>query len=79
VSWQELAWWMHDHLDYSEIYFFPKLAAFNIQWREHPERRILSYIQPKGVLLGPEQAGAPGLNADKYQTIKQLVNKGRHE
>ena len=70
VSWQEIAWWMHDHLDYSEIYFFPKLAAFNIQWREHPERRILSYIQPKGLLLGPEQAGSPGLNADKYQNIK---------
>ena len=50
-DWRDLAWWLHDHLAYHEIYFFPKLAAFNLTWREDPARRILSYIPPRGTLL----------------------------
>ena len=30
ASWQAMAWWVHDHLPYSELQFFPKLAAFQI-------------------------------------------------
>ena len=50
-DWRDLAWWLHDHLDYSEIWFFPKLCAFNLVWRPHPARRIDSYIAPRGTLL----------------------------
>jgi hypothetical protein len=50
-DWRDLAWWMHDHLDYSEIWFFPKLCAFNIVWRPVRQRRIDSYITPRGTLL----------------------------
>ncbi|MCF6232977.1 MAG: hypothetical protein L3J36_07760 [Rhodobacteraceae bacterium] len=50
-DWRDLAWWMHDHLDYSEIWFFPKLCAFNLVWRPVPRRRIDSYIAPRGNLL----------------------------
>ena len=50
-DWRDLAWWLHDHLPYSTIWFFPKLAAFNLTWREDPERTISSYIAPKGKLL----------------------------
>lgn len=50
-DWRDLAWWLHDHLDYSEIWFFPKLCAFNLTWRPEPWRRIDSYIAPRGVLL----------------------------
>ena len=50
-DWRDLAWWIHDHLPYHELYFFPKLAAFNLTWREAREPRILSYITPKGTLL----------------------------
>ena len=50
-DWRDLAWWLHDHLDYSEIWFFPKLCAFNLSWRPAPRRRIDSYIAPKGTLL----------------------------
>ena len=32
-DWRDLAWWVHDHLPYSEMWFFPKLAAFNLVWR----------------------------------------------
>ena len=30
-DWQRLAWWIHDHLPYATLYFFPKLWAVNIQ------------------------------------------------
>ena len=52
-DWRDLAWWIHDHLDYSEAWFFPKLGAFNLVWRPVPRRRIDSYIAPRGCLLRP--------------------------
>lgn len=54
-DWRDLAWWLHDHLDYSEMFFFPKLCALNLVWRPQPLRRIDSYIAPRGCLL---RAGA---------------------
>ena len=51
-DWLDLAWWIHDHLPYSELWFFPKLCAFNISWRPDPWRMISSYIAPRGTLLG---------------------------
>jgi hypothetical protein len=48
-DWRALAWWIHDHLPYSQLQFFPKLAAFNIGWHEQPRRRIDSFIAPKGL------------------------------
>lgn len=50
-DWRDLAWWIHDHLPYSEMWFFPKLAAFNLVWRPVPRRTISSYIAPRGTLL----------------------------
>lgn len=59
-DWRHLAWWMHDHLAYSEIWFFPKLCAFNLVWRATPQRRIDSYIAPRGTLIAAGQApGTP--------------------
>jgi len=52
-DWQKLAWWVHDHLPYSEMYFFPKLWAFNLTWNEKPARRIDSYTKPVGCLTKP--------------------------
>jgi hypothetical protein len=49
--WQDMAWWIHKHLPYSELQFFPKLCAFNIGWREKPRERIYSFIPPRGLLL----------------------------
>ncbi|MEP2892501.1 hypothetical protein [Tateyamaria sp.] len=54
-DWRDLAWWIHDHLPYSAMWFFPKLCAFNLDWRPIPRRTISSYIAPKGLLL---RAGA---------------------
>lgn len=51
ADWRSLAYWIHDHLPYSRLEFFPRLAAFNINWHERPVRRIKSHIDPKGHLL----------------------------
>lgn len=50
-DWCDLAWWLYDHLPFAEVWFFPKLCAFNIAWRPNPERRIDSYIVPRGTLI----------------------------
>lgn len=51
ADWRSLAYWIHDHLPYSRLQFFPKLAAFNISWHERPVRSIYSFIRPAGYLL----------------------------
>ena len=53
ATWQAMAWWIHDHLPYSELQFFPKLAAFNIGWHEKPRRRISSFVPRAGCSPSP--------------------------
>lgn len=53
TDWRAIAWWIHDHLPYSHLQFFPKLNAFNIQWHERPRKRIDSYVAPRGCLTRP--------------------------
>lgn len=57
-DWRDLAWWLHDHLDHTDIEFFPKRAAFNLQWRENGQKSIYSFIAPKGLLLRAGDAPA---------------------
>jgi hypothetical protein len=66
ADWRAMAWWVHDHLPYSHLQFFPKLAAFNIQWHEKPQRRIDSFIEPRGCLTRPGMANHAGSHADWY-------------
>lgn len=66
ADWRQLAWWIHDHLPYSSLYFFPKLAAFNIQWHENPVRRIDSYVAPKGCLTRPGMDNHAGVHREWY-------------
>lgn len=72
ADWRSLAWWIHDKLPYSSLYFFPKLAAFNINWSEAPERRIDSYIAPKGCLTKPGMANHAGDHSDAYAGFPEL-------
>lgn len=66
-DWEAMAWWVHDHLDYSDMEFFPKLAAFNIQWRQQPIRQIYSYIPPRrGWLTKLGMANHAGSHAAAY-------------
>jgi hypothetical protein len=73
ADWRGLAWWIHDHLPYSHLEFYPKLAAFNIQWREEPVRRIDSFIAPRGCLTRPGMANHRGAHARWYQGFPKLV------
>lgn len=74
-GWQSLAWWIHDHLPYASLCFFPKLWAFNIQWHERPARRISSYIPPAGVLTKPGMANQDGSHTEEYQGYPTLVTR----
>lgn len=73
TPWQALAWWVHDHLPYSSLCFFPKLAAFNITWYEQPERSIYSYIEPKGYLTKPDMPNWAGDHSEHYPGFPPLV------
>ncbi|MBC7476577.1 MAG: hypothetical protein H7317_00600 [Pseudorhodobacter sp.] len=67
-DWRDLAWWVHDHLPYSSMYFFPVLAAFNLNWQDKRLRTISFYIAPKGLLLrqGQEPDETMELRAHRY-------------
>lgn len=54
ADWRALAYWIHNHLSYSQLQFFPKLCAFNIGWHEEPARSVYSFIAPKGILVRGE-------------------------
>lgn len=65
--WEALAWWIHDHLPYSGLEFFPKYAAVNVNWRESPERRIYSFIPPRrGWLTKPGMSNFVGSHDAEY-------------
>ena len=72
ADWRSLAWWIHDHLPYAHLQFFPKLAAFNIQWHERPRRRIDSFIAPRGCLTKPGMANHAGDHAEWYRGFPPL-------
>ena len=66
--WQALAWWVHDNIPaYSSMYLYPKLAAFNITWSTNPEKRIDSYIAPKGCLTKPGDPNFEGSHENEYR------------
>lgn len=68
--WEALAWWIHDHLPYSEMEFFKTYAAFNLSWHEAPVRRITSWIQPgKRVLTQPGDAEVGRNHAAEYTPL----------
>jgi hypothetical protein len=73
ADWRMIAWWIHDHLAYSHLEFYPKLCAFNIQWREEPVRRIDSLIAPKGCLTKPDMGNHGGDHSEWYQGFPPVV------
>lgn len=73
-DWEAMAWWVHDHLPYSDMEFFPKFAAFNLQWHEMPERTIYSFIPPRrGRLTAPGKPNWAGQHGENYAaTLAEL-------
>jgi hypothetical protein len=74
AGWQAMAWWVHDHLPYSQLQFFPKLAAFNIGWQEQPRREIYSYIRPRGYLTRSSMPNHTGRHAHEYPGFPALLS-----
>lgn len=53
-DWKKLAWWIHDHLPYATMEFFPVRFAFNLSWHEKPSRMVYSHIpESRGYLTKP--------------------------
>jgi hypothetical protein len=66
-QWEPLAWWIHDHLPYDELEFFPHFAAFNYGHGDRQRRRIRSYIPPRrGWLTKPGMETAGGDQGAAY-------------
>ncbi len=74
-DWQKLAWWIHDQLPYSTLYFFPKFWAVNITWNEKPERRIDSYTAPKGCLTKPGMGNHEGSHRSEWKDLEEVFGK----
>jgi hypothetical protein len=70
--WRPMAWWVHDHLPYSRMEFYPTRAAFNLTWREEPERRIDSYASPRGCLTKPGMDNHAGDHSACYPGFPPL-------
>ncbi|TPW28732.1 hypothetical protein [Pararhizobium mangrovi] len=68
-DWRRLAWWIHDHLPYSALEFFPRCFAFNITWHERPRREISSFVTPRGILTRPGMENHEGSHEAEWQDI----------
>ncbi|WP_416064976.1 hypothetical protein ACK9YZ_20370 [Rhizobium sp. ZK1] len=68
-DWRKLAWWIHDHLPYSYLEFFPTYWAFNIQWHEKPIRQIYSFAEPRGWLTKSGMENHEGSHDEEWTGI----------
>lgn len=75
ADWRSLAWWVHDHLPYSELSFHTELCAFNITWSESPRRRVHSHIEPKGYLTVPGAENHLGDHSRWYESFPDVVRE----
>ncbi|WP_371228116.1 hypothetical protein [Roseovarius sp. 2305UL8-3] len=69
ADWRAMAWWIHDQLPYSHLEFYPKLCAFNISWSKQPQRRIDSFIAPRGCLTKPGMENHGGNHGEWYSGL----------
>ncbi|WP_421791308.1 peptidase M15 [Hyphobacterium sp.] len=67
-NWPAMAWFIHDHLPYSHMWFYPQLGAFNLTWSETPQRIIKSYVTPKGTLTKPGMDNHDTDHSTEYDT-----------
>ena len=73
ADWKSLAWWIHDHLPYSEMFFFKNRAAFNLNWRENPVRKISSWIETPRILTKPGMDNHDGDHSEQYSWIDEKL------
>ena len=83
-DWRSLAWFIHDHLPYSEMVFYPKNAACNLTWRcsrkrpdgsrsEDPRHKLRSQTAPKGILTAPGMSNYTGRHDCCYPDFPDLA------
>lgn len=75
-DWLDLAWWLFEHLDFHAINFFPKLSAFNLTWREEPDRVISSWIGPNRKILAVGQTPEDSLDVRRARYSDFPVFRG---
>jgi len=64
ADWRPLGWWILDHVEhYAQVFFFPKLCAFNIRWYEGPSDKAIVYLDPPVRELLTKR-GQPGFDGD---------------
>ena len=74
-DWTALAWWIHDHIPaYRDMVFYPKLAAFNINWYSGSvkEQSIMSQVpnphtSKKGILSRTGWENFAGDHSEYYR------------
>ena len=72
-DWKRLAWWIHDHLSYSTMEFFPTLRAFNIGWHEKPARSVYSHIpSSRGYLTRPGMENHSGSHEAEWGPLVSM-------
>lgn len=78
ADWRSLAYWIHDHLPYSELEFFDGqgMCSFNLSWHEKPKKIITSWMTPRILLKGDEIKGF----SEWYKDFPQLSGnfEGKH-
>jgi len=60
AHWRSMAYWIHDHLPYSELEFFDAqgMCAFNLSWHQEPKKNITSWMKPRTLIKnGHDQGG----------------------
>ncbi|RUT34888.1 hypothetical protein EMQ25_02725 [Arsenicitalea aurantiaca] len=73
-DWEAMAWWVHDHLPYDDLEFFPRYAAFNINWREARRETISSFIPPRrGILTRPGMDNHAGRHDGAYAAMLAAI------
>ncbi|WNO54310.1 hypothetical protein [Stakelama saccharophila] len=69
-DWKRLAWWVHDHLPYSTMEFFPVRWACNLSWHEAPARMIFSHVpNDRGYLTKPGMDNHEGDHSAEWREI----------
>ena len=82
MSWKAMAWWIHDHLDYSEVTFFHNrrfnYAAFNIRWHETEMRRSIESTVHRA-LTSPRKPGHSSRDhVSEYPGFPKLERPDEH-
>lgn len=73
-DWKRLAWWVHDHLPYSEMEFFRTYWAFNLSWHQAPKREITNWIEAPRTLTKPGMGNHNGSHGIEWRPILEALN-----